>query len=157
MKDKIKYYTRQLKEVYEGENWNDGNYLSKLKNINEETAFKQPKVGIHSVAEILWHSIFWRRVVLHRIQGDYEFDKKAEKEQNFLPLEALQQKGWSNLLDELKQIQNELINFLNTKTDDFLDIEYKPGRKLEVEVEGIVHHDIYHLGQIGLVIAMLRK
>ena len=157
MKDKINYYIRQLKEVYEGENWNDGNYLSKLENIKEETAFKQPKAGIHSIAEIIWHLIFWRRAVLYRITGDYEFDKKAEKEQNFLTLEALKQKGWSNLLDELKQSQNGLINFLSTKTDDVLDIEYKPGRKLEVEIEGIVHHDIYHLGQIGLVIAMLRE
>jgi hypothetical protein len=41
--------------------------------------------------------------------------------------------------------------------DNFLESEYKEGRSFDYIVEGIIHHDIYHLGQIGLVISLLNK
>lgn len=157
MKTRIENYVRQLNQIYDGDNWTGESFLGKLQPINEQTAFTQPFPGMHSVAEILWHSIYWRTAILKRVQGDNEFVEKTAKEQNFLSPDSLKRKGWGELLGGLKKNQEELINLLNSKTDDFLDKEFKPGSSNESEIEGLVQHDYYHLGQIGYVIAALKK
>lgn len=157
MNTRIKYYMRQLTEVYEGGNWNDESYLGKLKSMSEKTAFLQPYPGSHSAAEILWHCIYWRTVIIKRLQGDNEFQKRTEKDQNFLPLQELKKKGLSGLRSELNKTQEELTSILNTKTDDFLDAEYTPELTNEYNIEGIIQHDHYHLGQIGLIASILKR
>lgn len=152
----VRTYMRQLADLYDGNNWTDENFVKKVNSIDEETAFKQPFPGKHSVAEILWHCIYWRMAVLKRCQNDLSFEEQTEKDQNFLPLELLRKKGWNKLIKELKETQENIMDFLITKTDDFLENEFKPGRKIKFEIEGLVHHDYYHLGQIGLVISILR-
>ena len=153
----IKNYIKQIEELYYGENWTDENFIKKLDTLEAQNAFVQPAPDKHSVAEILWHCIYWRKVVLRRMQGDFEFEKDTEKEQNFLPLQELKQKGWKNLLSEFKDIQAELIDFLKSKNDNFLEKEYHKGYKNMHIIEGIIFHDYYHLGQIGFVLSLLQK
>jgi uncharacterized damage-inducible protein DinB len=152
---RIQSYMRQLQQLFEGGSWNNESFTEKLRAVDEQKAFKQPVPGKHSVAEIVWHCIYWRTVLIKRIQGDEEFRDKTCDNQNFLPLQLLQQKGWSSLLAEFKQSQESLIDLLGTKGDDFLETEYHDGADYDYAVEGIIHHDIYHLGQIGLVISLL--
>jgi len=151
----IKKLVQQFTDLYDGNNWTDRNFISLLSSIDEDTAFKQPFPGKHSVAEILWHIIYWRRAVLHRMKNDLSFEKKTEKEQNFLSPESLRKKGWKKLGKDLMDTQENLVKFLITKTDDFLETENRPGRKNRSDIEGLLHHDYYHLGQIGLVISIL--
>ncbi len=155
--NKIKNLIRQIEELYDGDNWTDVGFLSKINSIEEEKIFVQPFPGKHSAAEILWHTIYWKKVVLKRMEGDFEFEEKTEKEQNFLSLELLKQKGLKNLLANLKETNNELVNFLRAKMDDFLENEYKPGYTYKYMVEGVISHDYYHLGQIGYVISLLKN
>lgn len=154
-KNKIRYYVQQLEEVYRGGNWNAESFLGKLTAIDEEIAFTQPLPGTHSVAEILWHTIYWRTVILKRIGGDYEYGEQTENEQNFLPLETLKEKGWAELLVELRDIQEELLKAIKARDDNFLKKEFQSGTSVDRELEGLILHDTYHLGQIGLVISML--
>ncbi len=93
----IRKFLQQFTDLYDGNNWTDRNFIQLLGSIDEEMAFKQPFQGKHSVAEILWHIIHWRRAVLHRIQNDFKFEEKSEKDQNFLSLELLRKKGWKKL------------------------------------------------------------
>jgi hypothetical protein len=113
--------------------------------------------GKHCLAEIVWHCTYWRTVLLKHLQGDNGFRERTFNDQNFLSLESLQQKGWSNLLTDFKQSQELLIALLNTKNDDFLEGEYKAGSTIDYIIEGIIQHDLYHLGQIGLVISLINK
>lgn len=154
---RIKNYIRQFDQLYEGGGWNDESYMEKLKAIDGQNAFLQPAPGKHSVAEILWHCIYWKTILVKQIQGDFEFRKRTEKEFNFLPLETLKQKGWKNLISEFRQIHETLIGLLNERNDDFLQEEYANGKSFDYIIEGLIHHDIYHLGQIGLVTSILNS
>ncbi len=156
MKTRINNYIRQLKQLYEGGSWQGESYLEKLKAVDEQAAFGQPVSGNHSVAEILWHVIFWRTIIFRRIGGEIEFSEKTKEEQNFLSPESLIRKGWNNLVHEFNQSQKELINLLETQSDDFLDNKYQ-NDNFDFLIEGIIHHDVYHLGQIGLVISILKN
>jgi hypothetical protein len=68
----------------------------------------------------------------------------------------LKKKGWGNLVDEFNQSQKELINLLESQNDVFLDNKYQDNN-FDYLLEGIIHHDVYHLGQIGLVISILKN
>jgi uncharacterized damage-inducible protein DinB/heme-degrading monooxygenase HmoA len=152
----IRKLLQQFTDLYDGNNWTDRNFISLLSSVDEETAFEQPFPGKHSVAEILWHIIYWRRAVLHRVKKDFKFEERTEKEQNFLSPEQLRKKGWKKLGQELTETQEQLVKSLITKTDDFLEEENRPGHKNRTDLEGLLHHDYYHLGQIGFVISILR-
>jgi uncharacterized damage-inducible protein DinB len=153
----IKNYIKQINELYYGENWTDESFFKKIENLEAEKAFMQPAPGKHSAAEILWHCMYWRKVDLKRMQGDFEFEKQTEEEQNFLSLEKLKQKGWKNLLAEFKDVQDQLIIFLNSKNDNFLEEECIRNYNKGYLIQGLIFHDYYHLGQIGFVLSFLNK
>jgi uncharacterized damage-inducible protein DinB len=156
MKTRINNYIRQLQQLYEGGSWQGESYLAKLKAVDKQIAFAQPVSGNHCVAEILWHVIFWRTIILRRIGGEIEFSEKTKEEQNFLSPESLKKKGWNNLVQEFNQSQKKLIELLESKNDDFLNNKYQDVN-FDYLIEGIIHHDVYHLGQIGLVISILKN
>lgn len=153
---RIKNIIKQIEELNEGNNWTEAD-LKKVHSIEEKKLFIQPVPGKHSAAEILSHIIYWRNVVVKRMEGDFEFEKKTEKEQNFLSLKLLNQKGLKSLLAEFKESGDLLINFLKSKSDDFLDNEYKNGHSNQYMIESLIFHDYYHLGQIGYVISLLKQ
>ncbi len=154
---RIQSYIRQLQQVFGGGSWNDESFTGKLNAVDEQKAFMQPIPGKHCIAEIVWHCTYWRTVLLKQFQGDNDFRERTLNDQNFLSLESLRQKGWSSLLAEFRQSQEALIALLNTRNDDFLEGEYKEGSTFDYILEGVIHHDIYHLGQIGLLISSVNN
>jgi uncharacterized damage-inducible protein DinB len=153
---RINHHIDQLKRVYHGDNWVDESYEGKLNAITEKEAFAQPTPGVHSVAEIVWHCIYWRKVNVQRLLGNNAYRDETVEAYNFLSIEALKKKGWKQLVAELKDSQKEIFDVLKDKTDDFLENTYKPGYTFDFLIEGTVQHDYYHLGQIGLVVKILK-
>lgn len=47
------------------------------------------------------------------------------------------------------------MELIENEPDDFLEREYVDGYKFKYLLEGLIHHDLYHLGQIGIVIKFL--
>lgn len=154
---KIRSYITQLNELYHGGNWVHESFKGKLDHLRDEIAFTQPMPGVHSIAELVWHCIYWRTVTYYRLQGaGNRYRDETYDEQNFLPLEELKRRGWKYLLDELSKTQETLISFLKDKTDRFLDNVYEEGLSFEFLINGTIQHDYYHLGQIGLVARMVK-
>ena len=148
---KIKNYIRQFEQLYGGGSWQDESFEAKLQDVTEQTAFMRPLPGVHSIAEIIWHSLYWRTVLIKRMEGNYGYRDETVDKYNFLSIETLKQKGWIYLWNEWQKSQEQLIAYLRERTDHHLE-EKAPGKdSLEYMVEGIIQHDIYHLGQIGLV------
>jgi uncharacterized damage-inducible protein DinB len=153
---KIRIYIEQIERLYWGGNWVGESFNGKLKELKSEHVFSAPVPGVHSVAEIVWHCIYWRTVTLRRLHGDQNKYRNATMEiQNFLPVRDLQAKGWKQILDELEETQISLLDFLKDKTDSFLQNEYQPGYNYDFLLEGTIQHDFYHLGQVGLVLKIL--
>jgi uncharacterized damage-inducible protein DinB/heme-degrading monooxygenase HmoA len=153
---KIHHYLYQLEQTYHGGNWLDESLLGKLDGLTDAQAFATPVPGVHSVAEIVWHCIYWRTVLIHWLQGDNGYRDETRERFNFLPLDVLQAKGWEGLRFELENTQVILRTLLLEKDDRYLAEEYQSGYTYEQAVAGTIQHDIYHLGQIGLVLKILR-
>jgi uncharacterized damage-inducible protein DinB len=155
---KVLNYITQLQRVYHGGNWVQESFVGKLKDLNDEQVFRQPLPGIHSVAELVWHCTYWRVVTLSRLRGEKNrYRDVTMVSQNFLPPDELKMKGWKKIQQEFDETQTQLIAFLQDKNDAFFENEYEPDHTYEFVLEGTIQHDYYHLGQIGLVIRMLRE
>lgn len=145
----------QLRDVQNGITWYDDNIEKKINSIPPTQAFIRPLPEIHSVAEIVSHMLVWRKDTIAKLKGQ-DSDLGIDSPENWKNNDQLQMIGWDNLKKELSDSQEELVNYLSDKDDPYLmDTMYKGGFSLKYLVEGLLHHDLYHLGQIGITIKLL--
>ncbi len=147
---------RQLNEIQDGSLWFDQSFKDKFDNLSDEEALTRPMPLIHSVAEHVSHMLEWRKECIRRYQGlktelmDSPDDWKENAE--------LREIGWATLKNSLYSSRSELIDLIVNQDDaylqnKFLDTDYN----LHYLIEGIIHHDLYHLGQIGITIKLLNQ
>jgi heme-degrading monooxygenase HmoA/uncharacterized damage-inducible protein DinB len=154
---RIKSYIRQLRQLYEGGSWQQESFLEKLKDIDDASAFREPLPGLNTIAGLVWHCTYWKTVLIERMKGNHGYREATMQQLNFLPPDELHKKGWQRIKDDFEKTHTTLVAMLMPLPDDFLLTEYQPGFTYEHHLEGIVQHDIYHLGQIGLVKRMIKE
>jgi len=154
MNNTIHNLTRQLSETMEGEPWIDETFSKKLSGLPESQIFTRPLPDVHSVAEIISHILEWRYSVLSILKGGSRTLTVASPS-NWKDNETLRKEGWTALKEKLYKSQQDIITFLEQQDDNYLQQVDKEGHTYLYYVEGLIHHDMYHLGQIGLVIKML--
>ncbi len=156
----IKDIIQQLRDVEHTDLWIDENFEKKLASVNESTAYERPIPELHSIAELMSHLIEWRREVMSRLSGNprgLEMNDAA----NWRTNNELKIKGWEKLLQDFWNSQQEIINFLEDKDDSFLEQVYEHADpnfpyNLKYLLTGLIHHDFYHLGQMGITIKFLK-
>ena len=135
-------FVRRLEEIYEGEPWFGESILTKLKDVSPEKAFQQPKSGEHCIAELLSHMEFWRRSILYKIMGDASTTFSTEHPDNWPDVESLKKKGWEKVQQGFRETHRALQQAL---------VETSLTDEQSANLSGTIEHDIYHLGQIGIV------
>ena len=149
-------YLEQIKTLYDAGGFLGENFISKLEDVTEEEAFAIPVNGLRTIAEFLFHIIAWRRSVIYRLEGS-EYPIEANSEKDWANPEGLKKQGWESLKKEFDESQARVITALKRIDDDFLNTIYgERGNRFTYLVEGMIHHDVYHLGQIGTVKKLLR-
>ncbi|WP_337040822.1 DinB family protein [Emticicia sp. 17c] len=145
-----------LNAAFHGGSWHGPSVLENVKDIRPKTAGARQK-GIHTIAELVYHMTTWRIFALKKIQGDADFDIKTEK-QNWGNLKEIDDFEWETLQMELTLSHDELISSLAEKDDSFLN-EIVPGSEYDFYtlLHGIISHDLYHNGQIGILKKMAPK
>ena len=145
---------RQLNEIHDGSLWFDQCFKDKIGNLSESEALKRPLPQVHSVAEHVWHIIAWRKECVLRYSGSKtELMNSPEDWKDSIELREI---GWTNLLNKLFETKIDLIRLIENRDDSylenkFLDTDYN----FHYLIEGIIQHDLYHLGQIGITIKLL--
>ncbi len=161
MNKQINSIIRQLTEVHNGPIWAGTSYNKKLSQLKENQMFVRPLPSIHSIAEIIAHIVSWRKDTILKLKtGKGELtDTHAE---NWRSNDELKSIGWKKIHEEDRNTLHELLKHLQDKDDTFLneyyyDPEFGGNYPYSFVLEGMLHHDIYHLGQIGLVIKLLKE
>lgn len=148
---------QQLKDNQDGTNWLDENFKKKLEEVNEVNAFVRPLPEIHSVAELVAHILIWRVQAIKRLQG-IESNMTMNSPENWRANDELKKIGWKKLKTDFFDSQIELIELIKNNSDDYLESnDYVSGYSYKYLVEGLIHHDIYHLGQIGITLKLLNE
>ena len=161
MKTLINNIIEQLLEIQNGKIWIGSSYDSKLSRINNNLVFTRPIANLHSIAEIISHLTLWRNEAILKIKTG-EGSKTDDCEENWLTNETLKTKGWARIKSEYDHSLTELIDLLKEKEDTFLnetyyDTDFKGTYEYRFLLNGMLHHDIYHLGQLGIIIKYLIK
>jgi len=161
MKILIEDLIDQFREIQEGKVWIGTNFDKKLDSINENNAFTRPHKNLHSIAEIMAHLTVWRKETILKINtGKGSITDASEK--NWLTNDQLKATGWMEIKSEYRNSLNEMIELLQNKEDDFLketyyDIDFKDYFEYRFVIYGMLHHDIYHLGQLGIISKYLNE
>lgn len=147
---KILYYTNRFQEIFNGNPWYGETVEAKLSDVTDATAFVRPVPNAHAVGEIVSHMIYWRKALISKLEGG-TFKTSMESPDNWKALETLKAMGWEKLKSEFDESQKKITSLLGKQSDDFLLTTYSQGTSMESLIQGIIDHDVYHLGQIGLV------
>lgn len=139
-----------VESAYKGEPWYGQPAKEILAGIDSNTAFDRPVPGAHNIYELVKHMIAWRKFVWKRLGGENNFF--LTDEENWEKKEVNNNDTWSSALTELEESQNKLVNILKSTPEEKL-YEKVSGKAYNYYtlLHGIIHHDIYHLGQISLL------
>ncbi|MBC8753143.1 DinB family protein [Kordia sp. YSTF-M3] len=157
----IQHTIRQLQEVQTGKPWIGSTYSRKLNEIDAALVFTRPLKNLHSVAEIISHLTLWRNECILKIKTG-EGSKTDDCKENWLDNDELKAIGWDTLKFNYDNSLTQLIDVLKQKDDQFLsekyyDTDFKGYYEYHFVINGMLHHDLYHLGQLGLIIKYLKE
>lgn len=147
---------RQMHELHDGSKWFDQYFRDKIGGLSEAEAFAKPHPQLHSVAEHVSHMLEWRKECIQRFQ-DKKYDLMHAPE-DWKDNAELRQAGWHSLLAAFEQSRYEMIALIEGKDDSYLQTPFQDTEyNYHYLIEGILQHDIYHLGQIGITLKMMRE
>jgi uncharacterized damage-inducible protein DinB len=157
MHGQIKKLTQNLETVFNGNPWYGIPIMKKLDAIDWQLVNERPS-GSRSIAVLLQHMINWRIFVLRKLQGDATYDIIIDGPNDWTEVQIGEKQAWDRLKKDLQVTQEELLEILNNTSDEILGLTV-PGKDYPFGpiLESIAQHDIYHLGQIALVYALLTK
>jgi hypothetical protein len=157
----INHIIQQLQEVHNGKLWMGDTFQQKIKSVTSDEAFMRPLPNLHSVAELIAHLTAWRKDAILKIKDGKGqlFDSDPS---NWMPNLELKEIGWSQLIQEYEGSLNAIIDLLQSKNDGFLeeqyqDQDYKGYYEYSFLINGLLHHDLYHLGQLGIIIKIIKE
>ena len=155
---RIKDLLNGIHESFDGSPWYGISVMEKLNGVDSQSVNVIPQNGKKSVAQLLGHMINWRVFVLKKLQGNADFDIEMNSEADWPKIEIKNEEEWDELRNELQRTQIKLVKFLNNCDDGWLETKV-PGKDYNFHylIKGIPQHDIYHLGQIGLLYGILKS
>lgn len=147
---RTKFIAGRLREVFLNGRWiANTNYKEQLLSITREQAIH--KIGtLNTIAALTYHINYYLAGVLKVFDGEgldihdkYSFD---------LP-ELRSEKDWGKLINELLTNAEKFASHVEQMPEGKLDeifVDEKYGTYLR-NIEGIIEHSYYHLGQISLI------
>lgn len=144
-KTEIQNLIDTLLHTFEKNAWHGPAVLEALEDLSAVQA--EQRIGnSHSIIELIVHMTAWRNFVCEKLEGNAAFDIDTD-EMNFPNIKNLK-----TAIQELKASQKRLLKLLEQTPVEKLE-EKVPGRpfKFKVMLNGIIHHDLYHTGQIVLL------
>jgi uncharacterized damage-inducible protein DinB len=154
---KFSEFTAHFAALYDGAPWY-GDPLSKiLKDVTPAQAFWQPLEGSHSIAEIISHILYWRQGLISRLNGDTGYRPSMKSDDNWKSVKELKKMGWKSLRNSLEKNQAQLLSLIAKQTDSLLKKDYTERATFDDLITGILHHDLYHIGQIAYIKSLYKK
>ncbi len=155
MNREIQSLISRLENVNSGEPWFGRAVFIILEEADAKKVYIKPNNTEHSLIELLYHMITWADFTLKRIEKDKIKDLATAEELDWRIINP-KINTWKKGLAEFKTLHKKIITLLHKKDDDFL-IETVDYRKYNFRVllNGMIEHNIYHLGQIAYLKKML--
>lgn len=142
----------QLDQAVNKNPWYGNSISNILESVDSDFAFNPPAPGIHSIAELTAHIITWREFAEKRLQGDDQYLPDQEESFNWKKRYPEQDEAWIFLRQQLTNSQYNLLALLHQNDDCLLERKVSgTSYSYRFLLNGILQHDLYHIGQISLI------
>jgi uncharacterized damage-inducible protein DinB len=145
MPTEIDRIVRLLEKTFDKHPWY-GSSIMEVLDIDPARASQRFKNG-HNIMELIQHMTAWRIFATRRLEGDSLYE--VTEEVNFPKTGT-----WDEVISNLKHSQHRLLEAVKIFPDSRLG-ELVPSKVQKYTyytlLHGVIHHDIYHLGQIALL------
>jgi len=110
----------------------------------------KPNNNSHSLLELLWHMNTWAEFTLASLENKNIEDLKEIEKNDWRTIDP-KKNTWKKGMEQLKGTHQTIIELLKQKTDDSFLSEIVVNRKYNFRflLNGLIQHNIYHLGQIS--------
>lgn len=154
----IRFLMGQLEATFAGTPWYGDPVMKKLEEIPHSHVMEVPMGLSNSVAKLVRHMIVWREYTLRKIAGDAVLKIELNTPDDWPAVDINTAADWEALVQWLKTTQEQLLEALRDKPDAWFSqtVPGKPQESFRELLEGIIHHDVYHLGQLVLVAKLVR-
>jgi len=146
---KTEKFIKKINTVFNGQPWY-GKSIEKILDDVVDANFRHD--GGHSIGQILEHMVQWRTYLIEKAKGNNDYRIEMDSLQDWNADKVYNLEEFKELRNDFTLSQIELVNLLFEKTDDWLKSDV-PNLNIPFEelLEGLLQHDIYHLGQIALL------
>ncbi|HEY2722796.1 MAG TPA: DinB family protein [Chitinophagaceae bacterium] len=157
MRKEIEYVITTLQSILSGEPWYGRSVMAILQEINPSIVYKKPGENSHSLIELLYHMNTWADFTLKRLEKLEEKDLAAFENLDWRQIDP-KEHTWEKGLAQFKVTHDLIIELLETKDDEFLsgEVDYRE-YNMRFLLNGIIQHDIYHIGQIAYLKKLLEN
>jgi uncharacterized damage-inducible protein DinB len=142
------------RSVYEGDDkgeaWHGPALKPLLKDVTAEQAGRSPKMGAHSILQLILHLAYWEEIILRRLQGEI-VDAPLNSPDDWPANRKLTDSEWKAALSRLEKSHAALGKAVENCSDEKLK-QRVPDRNYDnyTLLHGIIHHCVYHSAQIAL-------
>jgi uncharacterized damage-inducible protein DinB len=153
MNSDIEKFKKLFADHYSGDPWIEVNILQTLDSITAKEAAQ--KIGnLNSIWSIVNHMIGWRETLLKRISNE---DIASPADNFFGPISDHSPLAWKETLARLASSQDALLFYLSAQNPGMDEYPNKGSYSRFELLQGILQHDVYHLGQIVLIRKLLQQ
>ncbi|MGI9530255.1 DinB family protein [Lutimonas sp.] len=156
----INNLVKELAAVQEEKSWIGTNFNDQLNALSEQDFFSK-LADLHSIAEIISHLTTWRKESILKLKTGTGSITDADPT-NWISNEFLRKIGKDQIIAAYNESLEQIILLLESKNDSYLsetyfDTDFKGYYSYDFLLKGVLQHDIYHLGQIGLIHNLIKK
>ena len=146
----------QVEGALSGPAWHGASLEENLKGLTSEQAAARPVPEAHSIWELVLHITAWAGEVTRRLAGAAP---AMPAEGDWPPVGAVSPRSWSETLERLCKAHAALVDAVRRhpaerwtqRVGGERDAPLGTGVTYAEMVQGLLQHDAYHGGQIGLL------
>ncbi len=145
----------QYERVMNGAAWHGDAIWQILGSISADRAASRPIANVHSVWEIVGHMAFWEEIAAKRLGG---LRAGLEDGSNFPAASDATEANWQKALDAFRASNRAFREALQKLDPVHLDKLSATGkRSFYNEAHGLIEHNVYHAGQIALLVKAMKQ
>lgn len=149
------HLAKHLREIHFGKNWTWSNLQDQTKDINWEEATAQV-ADLNTIAKLFYHIHYYVKVTIPVFEGG-QLDASDKFSFDLPPIQS--EEDWQALLKKAFEDAEKLAKLIEQLPEEklwtiFVDEKYGNYYR---NIQGIIEHSHYHLGQIVMVKKMLRN
>jgi uncharacterized damage-inducible protein DinB len=150
MTTEVERISDQLHRAFYGEAWHGPAVMVLLNEVGAAKASARPAPKAHTIWEIVNHISAWKDAVRRRLLGE---DVQLDGEMDWPPVKDTTESAWRKTLEDLKRRHDNLETVVAGLKESNLDRPWANGKStIYFLTHGSIQHDLYHAGQIALLI-----